>query len=222
MHVVGTQKSRLGEVIPKIIYNVCFYGEISKIIPKFHKIPGLSVALRPAKTQISLGNHPVWPESLLSTWRNVGSLQLPIQCTAKILIRLGGCPGWYESSLGARHIVGFVVLLLICISRTCKLVLSKKTVWISQKCIEVLMLTKLFNIIYKWKIPLSTIKYLTHTTDTYKLYGINSANWRLTLSWFHWETSYASLYFSVPLPTDVVSGAHVLSNFHRFVWNLVT
>ena len=28
----------------------------------------------PAKTQISLGIHPVWSESLLSVWRNLGSL----------------------------------------------------------------------------------------------------------------------------------------------------
>ena len=32
------------------------------------------MALRPAKTQISLGIHPVWSESSLSAWRKVGSL----------------------------------------------------------------------------------------------------------------------------------------------------
>ena len=32
------------------------------------------VSLRPAKTQISLGIRPVWPESPLSAWRNLGSL----------------------------------------------------------------------------------------------------------------------------------------------------
>ena len=30
--------------------------------------------VRPAKTQISLGIHPVWSESLLSAWRKLGSL----------------------------------------------------------------------------------------------------------------------------------------------------
>ena len=30
--------------------------------------------VRPAKTQISLGIRPVWPESSLSAWRNLGSL----------------------------------------------------------------------------------------------------------------------------------------------------
>ena len=32
------------------------------------------MAVRPAKTQISLGIRPVWSESLLSTWRKLGSL----------------------------------------------------------------------------------------------------------------------------------------------------
>ena len=31
-------------------------------------------SVRPAKTQISLGIHPVWSESSLSVWRNIGSL----------------------------------------------------------------------------------------------------------------------------------------------------
>ena len=30
--------------------------------------------VRPAKTQISLGIHPIWSESSLSTWRNIGPL----------------------------------------------------------------------------------------------------------------------------------------------------
>ena len=32
------------------------------------------MSVRPAKTQISLGTRPVWSESLLSAWRNFGSL----------------------------------------------------------------------------------------------------------------------------------------------------
>ena len=32
------------------------------------------VAVRPAKTQISLGKRPVWSESSLSAWRKLGSL----------------------------------------------------------------------------------------------------------------------------------------------------
>ena len=30
--------------------------------------------VRPAKTQISLGIHPVWSDSSLSAWRKLGSL----------------------------------------------------------------------------------------------------------------------------------------------------
>ena len=32
------------------------------------------MSVRPAKTQISLGIRPVWSESSLSAWRNLGSL----------------------------------------------------------------------------------------------------------------------------------------------------
>ena len=32
------------------------------------------VTVRPAKTQISLGIHPVWSESSLSAWRKLGAL----------------------------------------------------------------------------------------------------------------------------------------------------
>ena len=46
---------------PSIIYN-----------PHHDKTNKLAV--RPAKTQISLGIRPVWPESSLSTWRHLGSL----------------------------------------------------------------------------------------------------------------------------------------------------
>ena len=40
--------------------------------PQHDKTNKMSV--RPAKTQISLGIHRVWSESLLSAWRNLGSL----------------------------------------------------------------------------------------------------------------------------------------------------
>ena len=33
-----------------------------------------NVVVRPAKTQINLGIHPVWSESSLSAWRKLGSL----------------------------------------------------------------------------------------------------------------------------------------------------
>ena len=62
------------------------------------------------RRQISLGICPVWSESLLSTWRNTGSLIIYIECTVKTLIRLDRCPGWSESSLGA-HVI---LLVLSC------------------------------------------------------------------------------------------------------------
>ena len=40
--------------------------------PRHDKTNKMSV--RPAKTQISLGIRPVWSESSLSAWRNLGSL----------------------------------------------------------------------------------------------------------------------------------------------------
>ena len=45
---------------------------LGKYEPRHDKTNKASV--RPAKTQISLGNRPVWSESSLSAWRNLGSL----------------------------------------------------------------------------------------------------------------------------------------------------
>ena len=55
--------------------------------------------VRPAKTQISLGIHPVWSESSLYSDQPGRPLS---SCRKQTLIRLGGCPGWSESSLGAQ------------------------------------------------------------------------------------------------------------------------
>ena len=55
--------------------------------------------VRPAKTQIKLGIHPVWSESSLSAhW------VAKVMRTVKTLIRQGGCPAWYVSLLGAQII----------------------------------------------------------------------------------------------------------------------
>ena len=64
------------------------------------------MAVRPAKTQISLDIRPVWSESSLSAWRSIGSLSTH-WAQAKTLIRLGGCPDWSESSLGAHSFCWF-------------------------------------------------------------------------------------------------------------------
>ena len=67
--------------------------------------------VHPAKTQISLGIHPVWSESSLSVWISIGSLAT-YERTVKTLIRLGKGPGWPKTSLVA-HVI---VLVLSCFS----------------------------------------------------------------------------------------------------------
>ena len=68
--------------------------------------------VRPAKTQISLGIHPVWSESLLSTWRKLGTLA-PHWAHSEDsdqtgwMIRLGGCPSWSGSLLGTQSFCWF-------------------------------------------------------------------------------------------------------------------
>ena len=64
------------------------------------------MSVRPAKTQISLGIHPVWSESSLSAWRKLWVFSYPLSAQRR-LIRLGGCPGWSESSLGAQLLCCF-------------------------------------------------------------------------------------------------------------------
>ena len=49
--------------------------------------------LRPAKTQNSLGIHPVWSESLLSAWRTLGSLATHWACS-------GDWPDWADAQAG--------------------------------------------------------------------------------------------------------------------------
>ena len=48
------------------------YTKVRKYEPRHDKTNKMSVG--PAKTQISLGIRPIWSESSLSTWRNLGSL----------------------------------------------------------------------------------------------------------------------------------------------------
>ena len=86
---------RCAKVSRKIIH---FYQEFHIHEPRHDKTNKMSV--RPAKTQISLGIRPVWSESSLSAWRNLGSLASH-WAQAKTLIGLDGCLGWSESSLGA-------------------------------------------------------------------------------------------------------------------------
>ena len=61
--------------------------------------------VRPAKTPISLGIHPVWSESCWPQEESLGPW-LPTEHTAKTLIRLSGCLGW---SVFAGHTCHFVL-----------------------------------------------------------------------------------------------------------------
>ena len=70
--------------------------------------------VHPANTQISLGIHPVWSESLLPACRKLGSWAT-IKRTAKTLIRPGRCPGW--SVFTGRTVI---LLVLSCHSSNAK------------------------------------------------------------------------------------------------------
>ena len=73
--------------------------------------------MRPAKTQISLGICPVWSQSSLSAWKNLGILATH-WAHSKQSDQTGRISGWSESSLGAHHFVGFVMQWLISFSIT--------------------------------------------------------------------------------------------------------
>ena len=67
--------------------------------------------MRPTKTQISLGIHPVW-SGFTVRMKKHWVLGYPLSTQGR-MIRLGWCPGWFESSLGA-----FVILLVLSYSRS--------------------------------------------------------------------------------------------------------
>ena len=64
------------------------------------------VSVCPAKTQTSLGIHPVWSESLLSAWRKLGSLATH-WAHSEDSDQTGRMPGWSESLMGAYSIYWF-------------------------------------------------------------------------------------------------------------------
>ena len=75
-----------------------------KIEPPHDKTNKMTV--RPAKTQISLGIHPVWSESSLSASRKLGSLATH-WAHSEDSDQTGRCPGWSESLLGAQSFCWF-------------------------------------------------------------------------------------------------------------------
>ena len=72
LHWFGHVLSCLLSSAPPMIYGAPPTSGWCKIEPRHDKTN--NVAVRPAKTQISLGIRPVWSESSLSAWRNLGSL----------------------------------------------------------------------------------------------------------------------------------------------------
>ena len=68
------------------------------------------VTVRRATTQISLGIRPVWSESSLSAWRNIGPLDTywaHSEDSYSDWADAQACPGWSESSLGAHSFCWF-------------------------------------------------------------------------------------------------------------------
>ena len=64
------------------------------------------INVRPAKTQISLGNWPVWSEySLCAQW--VAEDPRLLHAHSEDSDQTGWCPGWSESSLGANSFCWF-------------------------------------------------------------------------------------------------------------------
>ena len=81
--------------------------------------------VRPAKTRVRLGIHPVWSVFAVRAKKPWVNGYLYIERTAKTLIRLGGCPGWSKSSLGARDIL----LVLSCAGAINYIYIYKSTSW---------------------------------------------------------------------------------------------
>ena len=95
----------------------CLQEKVSKLIDIMSsvnvKVPSIGTGIscqRLAKTQISLGIHPVWSESSLSAWRNIGPLST---CWAhsEDSDQTGRMPRLIWVFTGCTyHFVGFVVL----------------------------------------------------------------------------------------------------------------
>ena len=76
-----------------------------------------NVAVRPAKTQISLGICPVWSESSLSAWRNLGSLAIH-WVHSEDSDQTGRMPRLICLRWAHTHFVGFVMSWLTCLFGT--------------------------------------------------------------------------------------------------------
>ena len=86
------------------LYDIHFLVSASKEKMSRHLTKPTKWPARPAKTQISLGIHPVWSESLLCTqW--VAKDPTFLQADSEDSDQTGRMPGWSESSLGTQIIL---------------------------------------------------------------------------------------------------------------------
>ena len=83
------------------------------------------VYVRPAKTQISLGTCPVWSESSLSAWRNLGSLT-----THWAQSKDSGHTGWMPRLIWVFAGRTLILLVLSCRGSFCFLFYRQKSYWL--------------------------------------------------------------------------------------------
>ena len=76
------------------------------------------MAVLPAKTQISLGIRPVWSESSLSTWRNLGVLSYPLSAQRRLWSDWADAQADLSLRWADTHFVDFVMsqLMLVPVS----------------------------------------------------------------------------------------------------------
>ena len=103
--------------ISALIFSPCMICDWKQSLFEPRHDKTIKMAVRPAKTRISLGIRPVWSESSLSAWRSIGSLATH-WAHSEDSDQTGRMPRliWV---LAGRTLIGFVMSWLIC-SSCCK------------------------------------------------------------------------------------------------------
>ena len=84
--------------------------------------------VHPAKTQISLGIHPVWSESSLSAWRKLGSLATisnPLNAQRRLWSDWADAQTDLSLRWAQSHFVGFIMRRLI----LCNMLMATTVIW---------------------------------------------------------------------------------------------
>ena len=102
------------------------------------------MAVCPAKTQISLGIRPVWSESWLSTWRNLGSLATQ-WAHSEDPDQTGRMPRLIWVGWALAHLVGFVMSQLKCFCSLFLGWLTNRISWNESWTIRKIQLMSLLN-----------------------------------------------------------------------------